>query len=1036
MSKFFINRPIFAIVISIILVALGAITMIGLPIEQYPNITPPMVSVSASYVGADASVVDKSVATPIGQNVMGVSNMLYMSSTSGNDGSMNLSVTFDIDSDPDMNTILTQNKVSSALALLPESVKNQGVTTQKSQSNFLMVLSLYSDGRYDSQFLSNYAYINIRNELLKINGVGNIQVLGAGQYSMRVWVKPDMLSYLKMSVGDVVTAIETQSGVYPLGHLGASPIKEPTPFTYTVVTESPINTQQQYENIVLRTTESGSQVLLKDVARVELGSQIYGVSSTFDNKPSTTLVINQSPGSNAVEVGKEMLAQMEILKQKFPQGVDYEPLVDATSVITDGVNEIIYTLIFVVLLVMVIVFIFIQNKRATLIPLIAVPVSLVGTFIFFPMLGLSLNIFSLLAIVLAVGLVVDDAIVVVEASQLNIDNGMTPYDATIEAMKKVSPAIIGTTVVLIAVFVPLAKLSGITGRLFTQFSTTIAISFVISAFNALSLSPALCAMLLRKEEPKTKGFFKIFNKLFGKQKTGYINFATKLANFPKRAVLGIAVAIIVMALGFRLVPSGFLPEEDDGYVMMAINLPDAASLERTEEICAQLDSIVRSYEFTNGTISVAGYNFMSSIVSSSSGIIFISLKDWGDRNMSSFEIADLLNEELYVKINNAETYTFGPPAIPGLGVSSGFTIELLDNGGNTPQYMQKYAEEFMAAALKRPEIASINNQFTTNMPQKSITIDEQAALKAGVNLNDLHNTLSTYLGGAYVNNFNRFGQLYQTYVEADSEYRRDANALQNFFIMNNNGESIPVSSLATIRDTSGVQYITRYNLLPSIALTGAAGSKYSTGQVITALEEVAKEVLPPDMSYQWGDMTYQEVTNSSSSLPIFIFIVMFVYLILAALYENWAVPLTVILGIPFAMLGSLAIVYLVHFFNPVFVNNVYFQISLVVLMALSAKNAILIIEYANTSHLNGMEAKEAGIDALAARYRPIIMTSLAFMLGAAPLIFASGPYSIARNVIGVAMFGGMILTTYLAISFYPSLYKMISRFVKPLKTKS
>lgn len=1030
MSKFFINRPIFAIVISIIIVVLGAVSVTSLPIEQYPNITPPMVTVSANYVGADASVVDKSVATPIAQSVMGVSNMLYMSSTSGNDGSMTLSVTFDIDSDPDMNTILTQNRVNSAVPLLPESVKNQGVTTQKSQSNFLMVMSLYSDGRYDSQFLSNYAYINIRNELLKIEGVGNIQVLGAGQYSMRIWIKPDILSYMKLSVEDISAAIEAQSGVYPLGQLGASPTSYPTPFTYTVVTNSPINTQSQYENIVLRTTSNGSQVLLKDVARVELGSQMYGISSKFDDKPSTTLVINQAPGSNAVEVGKKMIAQMEILKHKFPQGISYEPLVNATSVITDGVNEIIYTLIFVVLLVMIIVYIFIQNSRATLIPLIAVPVSLIGTFIFFPMLGLSLNIFSLLAIVLAVGLVVDDAIVVVEAVQLNIDNGATPYDATIAAMKKVSPAIIGTTIVLIAVFVPLAKLSGITGRLFTQFSTTIAISFVISAFNALSLSPALCAMLLRKEKVHEKGFFKFFNRLFGDQKNAYIKFATKLTNFPKRAIIGITIATIFMVLGFKLVPSGFLPEEDDGYVMMAVNLPDAASLERTVDVCAELDSIVRSYEFTQGTISVAGYNFMSSIVSSNNGILFISLKDWSKRSMSSFEIADMLNRELYMKINQAETYTFGPPSIPGLGVSSGFTIELVDNGGNTPEYMQHYAELFTAEALKHPEIATINNQFTTNMPQKSIIIDAQAAMKAGVNLTELHNTISTYLGGAYINNFNRFGQLYQTYVEVESEYRRDDTALDNFFILNNQGVSVPIASLATIQDTSGVQYITRYNLLPSISLTGSNGKKYSTGEVITALEGVAKEVLPHDMSYQWGNMTYQEVNNSSSSLPIFLFIIVFVYLILAALYESWTVPLTVILGIPFAILGSLLITYAAHYFNPVFANNVFFQISIVVLMALSAKNAILIIEYAHSSHINGMEAKEAALDALRARYRPIIMTSLAFMLGAAPLIFASGPYSIARNVIGVAMFGGMMLTTYLAITFYPSLYKLISRFVK------
>ena len=1030
MSKFFINRPIFAMVMSILLVVLGVITMVGLPVEQYPSITPPMVQVTAKYVGADASVVDKSVATPIGENIIGVGDMLYMNSTSANDGSMTMNVTFDIDSDPDMNTILTQNRVSSAMALLPESVINQGVTTQKQQSNFLMVMSLYSDGRYDSEFLSNYAYINVRNELLKVNGVGNIMVLGAGEYSMRVWVKPDKLAYMGLTVQDISSAIESQSNVYPLGQLGASPTSNPTPFTYTVVTKSPINSQKEYENIVVRIASSGAEVLLKDVARVQLGAQSYGIVSRYDDMPSTTLVINQSPGSNAVEVGQAMLARMDELKKKFPQGVDYEPLVNATTVITDGVTEILYTLGFVIVLVMLIVFIFIQNIRAAIIPLIAVPVSLIGTFIFFPAFGLTLNIFSLLAIVLAVGLVVDDAIVVVEAVQLNIDNGMSRYDATTAAMKRVSPAIIGTTVVLIAVFVPLAQLSGITGRLFWQFTITIALSFVISAFNALTLSPALCVMLLRKEKPQTNWFFTKFNSLFGKQKNWYLKLASTLVKFPKRAALGILVATIFMVLGFRFVPQGFLPEEDDGYLMMSVSLPPASSLERTEKVNHTLDSIIRSYEFTDGVISVAGYNMLSSIASPNNGILFIALKDFSERSMSSFEISDMLNHELYAKLNSAETYTFGPPAIPGLGVGSGFTIELLDNGGNTPAYMQKYAKEFIAEAMKRPEIANVNNQFTTDVPQKSIIIDQQAVLKSDVNLNLLHSTLSAYLGGSYVNNFNRFGQLYQTYIEADSEYRRDVNALNDYFVPNSKGENIPISSLAQIKNTSGVQYITRFNLSPSIKLTGSAAGKYSTGQVIEALEDVADKVLPNDMSYAWSDMTYQEVNTSGGSSLVFLFVAIFVYLILAALYESWAIPLSVLLGVPFALLGALGLVYLLHFFNPIYINNIFFQISLVVLIALSAKNAILIIEYANTSYLGGEDAVKAGMNALEVRYRPIIMTSLAFMIGAIPLIFASGPYSIARNVIGVAMFGGMLLTTYLAITFYPHLYKMMSRFVK------
>lgn len=1020
-------------VISIILVVLGAITMVGLPVEQYPAITPSMVQVTANYVGADASVVDKSVATPIGEHIIGVENMLYLSSTSANDGSMTMNVTFDIDSDPNMNAILTQNRVSAALALLPESVKNQGVTTEKQQSNFLMVMSLFSDGRYDSKFLSNYAFINVRNELLKINGVGAVTVLGAGEYSMRVWVKPDKLAFMGLTVADITSAIESQSEVYPLGKLGAQPLGSPTPFTYTVVTKSPINSHEQYENIVLRTSDSGAEVLLKDVARVELGSQTYGVYSNFNDSPSTTILINQAPGSNAVEVGELVIAKMEELKLKFPQELDYKPLVNATTVITDGVTEIIYTLIFVILIVMIIVYVFVQNKRATLIPLIAVPVSLIGTFIFFPIFGLSLNIFSLLAIVLAVGLVVDDAIVVVEAVQLNIDGGMTPYDATIKALKRVSPAIIGTTVVLIAVFIPLAKLGGITGKLFWQFTITIALSFGISAFNALSLTPALCAILLKKEEGEKSKFFTWFNKLFGKQKVGYLSLAKKLIKFPKRAIIALVIIVSFMVLAFKAVPEGFMPEEDDGYLMMSISLPDASSVERTLEVTRMMDSLIRTYEFTEGVISVAGYNILSSITSPNNGVIFISLKDWSDRKYSSFEITDMFNYEFFEKINVCETYTFGPPAIPGLGIASGFTIELLDKGGNTPSYMQGYAEKFVAEAKSRPEISNINNQFTTSVPQKNIVIDKQAAMKAGVNLNMLHATLSTYMGGTYVNNFNRFGQLYQTYVEADGEYRRDENALNNYFVENNKGDNIPISSIVTMQDTSGVGYITRFNLSPSISLTGSSAKRYSTGEVVQALEEVADKILPEDMTYAWSDMSYQEVNTSGSSTLIYIFIIIFVYLILAALYENWAVPLAVLLGVPFSLLGALGIIYICHLFNAVFVNNLFFQISMVVLIALSAKNAILIVEYAHTSYLAGETPFNATIQALEARYRPIIMTSLAFMLGTLPLIFASGPYSIARNVIGTALFGGMLLTTYLAITFYPSLYTMMSKFVKQNK---
>ena len=1028
MEKFFVNRPIFAMVIAIVIVLLGLLSIGSLPVEQYPDITPPVVEVSASYQGADALTVDQAVATPVSQSVIGVSDMLYMQSTSANDGQMSLQVTFDIGSDPDMDAVFTQNNVTSATAMLPDAVKTQGITTQKAMSGFLMVFSLYSDGRYDDNYLSNYAYINIQNELLKINGVGKVQIMGAGEYSMRIWIKPDMLNYHNISIADITSAVESQSGVYPAGKLGGEPAPEATEFTYTVTMPPQINTAEEYGDIVIRTEADGSQVRLKDVATVDLGSETYGTTSAFDGKASAMIVVYQSPGSNAVNVGKQVKATMERLSDDFPDSIDYATVVDATSSIRAGIAEIASTLLLALVLVILIIYLFIQDIRATIIPLIAIPVSLVGAFMLFPLLGFSVNIISLLGLILAIGLVVDDAIVVVEAVQVNIAKGMLPKQATLDAMKSVGPPIIATTVVLVSVFVPVSFMGGITGRLYQQFSITIAVSVVISAFNALTLSPALCSLLLKKRPEKTKGFFGAFNRWFDRKMDGYMNFTSVLTRHAARSFILIAVVAAAIFGMTRLLPGGFLPEEDQGYLMVAVNLPDAASLSRTQVSMQEIEAIIKARPDVEHVASAAGFNMLAGIATSNSGIVFVTLTDYNKRKYSAMEIADQFNGELYIAVPSAEAYAFGPPSIPGLGITSGMSLMVQDKGGNSVGYLADYTRKFIEAAKQRPEIATISTQFDDGIPQRRIRIDEQYALREGVSLDELHQLLTTYLGGAYINNFNRFGKLYQTYIQAESEYRQNKENLNSYFVKNADGESVPISAFVTVEDTVGVEYITQFNLFRSIAVNASQSRGYSTAQGMAALEEVAEEVLPQDMGIAWSGMSYQEESASSAGNAVYVIALVFVFLCLAALYNSWALPLSILLGVPFAVFGAMIFVLCTHYVNPVYVDNLFMQISLIMLIGLAAKNAILIIEYANRLFFEqGKSLAEAAMGAARLRVRPIIMTAFAFILGVLPLVFASGAYSSARNVMGVALVGGMLIATILGIFVYPLLYLVVAK---------
>lgn len=1028
MEKFFVSRPIFAIVLSIVIVLLGLISIFNLSIEEYPDITPPVVEVSAVYSGADATTVDNAVATPIAENIMGVSDMLYMQSTSANSGTMNLQVTFEIGSDPDMDAIFTQNNVSSASALLPAAVTQQGVTTRKTQTGFLLVYALHSDGRYDDRFLSNYAYINLQNELLKINGVGKVDIMGAGEYSMRIWIKPDRMEYYNLSLSEITSAIEEQAQIYPTGQLGGEPSDRATEFTYTVTLPPQISSAEEYSEIVLRTLEDGSQLRLKDIADVALGSQTYGTSSSFDGQPSALIVVYQTPGSNAMEVGNRVKTAIASISQRFPDGVAIDTVVDTTSNIKAGVKEIFYTLLLALVLVVAIIYLFIQDWRATLIPLIAVPVSLVGTFIFFPLLGFSINIISLLGVILAIGLVVDDGIVVVEAVQVNIARGMSPREATLKAMRNVASPIIATTIVLLAVFIPVSLTGGITGRLFQQFSITIAISVAISAFNALTLSPALSALILRPKKERETGFFGVFNRWFDRSMERYSVITRHIVSHVARTLCFVAVILCAIVAFWRVVPSGFLPEEDQGYIMVMVNLPEAASLKRTEQVIAATNKIVSGQNAVKYTAAAAGFDMISGIASTSNGVIFVALKDYDKRKETAAELAAALNAQLYETINAGEAYAFTPPPIPGLGVTSGVELQLQDLDSRGLEYLSEQATKFTAALEKLPEVASVTSQFNNRVPQRRLDVDRDYALSEGVDLAALYDQLSAFLGGSYINNFNRFGRLYRSYIQAAPEYRNDASSLDSYFVLNSQGESVPVSSFVRVVDTVGVEFVSQFNLLRSIALTVSPKSNVSSSQVMKSISDEATRSLPEDVGMAWSGIAYQEAAAAKGGAAVYLLAVLFVFLALAALYNNWSLPIAIMLGVPLAVMGALFSIWLAHLFEAKYINDIFMQISIVLLIGLAAKNAILIVEYAD--HLffeQKMSLIDSAIGAARLRVRPILMTAFAFILGVAPLIFAHGAYAIARNTMGVALVGGMLIATLFGIFLYPALYYLVGR---------
>ena len=1038
MAEFFVRRPIVAMVIAIIIVIVGLVALGRLPVAQYPEITPPMVQVSGTYTGANAINVEQSVATPIEQKVNGVEGMIYMNSTNSSDGRMSLDVSFEVGSDLDMANVLTQNRVSEAQATLPEEVKRLGVTVKKKLSFPLLLISLVSpEGTYDESFLTNYATINLVDELARIRGVGLAEVLGGSvtEYAMRIWIKPDQLAKLNLTVPDITSAIQQQNVLVPAGQIGGEPAPPGTEFTYTVNTGGRFETPEEFGTVVVRANPDGSQVLLRDVARIELGSQNYLYKVRLDGQPSALVQIYQLPDANGLDVAEQVFATLKKIAEGFPEDVEYVVSLDTTKPITAGIREIVITLFQAVFLVILVVYIFLQSARATLIPTLTVPVSLIGALAVFPLLGFTINTLSLLGLVLAIGIVVDDAIVVVEAVTAKMEKGMSAHDATVEAMREVSGPIVATSLALIAVFVPVAAMGGITGRLYQQFAITIAISVAISSLNALTLSPALAASLLKPPGEATSvfdRFFRWFNRWF---ETATDKFMVLTAFFTQkitRALILLLALIAGIVLLFRIVPAGFVPEEDQAYIMAGVIMPDSASLQRTNNVISQVEAIIADYDAVQNASVVAGYSILSGTLQPNAGMAFVQLKDWDERPDAEDHAAALvrrLNRDFAANIKEGVAFAFGPPAIPGLGTGSGFTAMLQDRGGNSPEYLAEQASRFIAAANARPEVSGALTLFRPSSPQIFLDIDDGKALKLGVPLADVNTSVGAFLGGAYVNDFNRFGRLYKVYVQAEPEYRATVDGINMFYVRSSNGDAVPLSTLVETSRTTGPEFTNRFNLFRSAKITGQAAEGYSSAQALTALEEVAEETLPDGMSLAWSDMSYQEKAAAGSGAVVFLMALVFVFLILAAQYESWSLPISVLAGTPIAVFGAIAGLWLARLLSESYVNNVFAQIGLVMLIGLSAKNAILIVEFAKVESEKGKSAVEAAMEAARLRFRPILMTAFSFILGVLPLLIASGAGAEARKVMGMTVFSGMLVATVIGVLVVPALYVIVERYI-------
>ena len=1045
MSKFFINRPIVAMVISIVMVLVGTITILNLPVAQFPNIAPPEIQVLATYVGADAQTLEQAVATPIEQQMSGVDNMNYMYSLNATANSnTTLIVDFDIKTDPNTDLILTQARETQAASQLPADVNNYGVTVRKAVSAPLMLIALYSPhGTYDAKFLANYAYINLTDPITRSPGIGNIQVFGAGQYAMRLWVQPDRLAKLGITVPEIVSAIEAQNTVNPAGKAGGEPAPKGQEFTYSVLAQGRLVSPEEFGQIVVRETPDGGIVRVRDVARIELGSQDYSVTGRLNGKPSAIIATYQLPGSNAVDAANGVRKLIGEMKQRFPEDMDYVVALDTTRSVTEGIKEIVKTLLIALGLVILVVYLFLQGWRATLIPLLAVPVSLVGTFILFPVFGFSINTLSLFGLVLAIGLVVDDAIVVVEGVERHIEEGMTPKNAALKAMEELSGPVVGIALVLSAVFVPTAFIPGITGRLYQQFAVTIAISVLLSAFNALTLSPALAALLLRPKKQSRgllRRFFDSFNRIFGRATEGYVRWSAVLVRKTSIAIALLVAFGLLAAFFANRVPSSFLPDEDQGYAYVNLQLPNGASLERTTQAAAQIEKVLMSAPGVQYATSVVGFSLLSYVRTSYNAFFFVTLKPWDERTTRAEQFQAIkarLNQELS-RMPAGTAFSFSPPAIPGVGTSGGFTFVLEDRAGNDVQFLANNLGIFLDAARKRPELAGLSTTFLSSVPQEFVDVDRDKVLKQGVALSDVYKTIQAFMGGYFINYFNRFGRQWQVYIEAEAEDRAEAANVGRFYVRNNKGENVPLSTLTTVKPRLGPEFTMRFNEFRSAQINGAAAPGYSANQATAALEEVFKQTMPREMGFDYSGISFleQKAREGVPASVIFGLSLLFVFLILAALYESWSLPFSVLLSTPVAVFGAFGILWLRRVLLGVFLppymvqieSDVYSQIGLVMLIGLSAKNAILIVEFAKDEHEKGKPLVDAALEGARLRLRPILMTSFAFILGCVPLWTATGAGSVARQIMGTTVVGGMLSASLIGIFFVPAIFYLVEKW--------
>jgi HAE1 family hydrophobic/amphiphilic exporter-1 len=1037
MAKFFIDRPIVAMVISILMVIIGLVAMAQLPIAQYPNIAPPEMLLTANYPGADAVTLEQSVATPIEQQMSGVDNMLYMYSTSQTSGSeMNLRVSFDITTDPNIDQVLVNMRYSQAASQLPPDVVNQGVTVRKSVLSPLALFVLHSPkGTYDELFLSNYAYVNLNDPMTRVPGVGQVQVFGANKYAIRFWVNPDTLAKLDITVNEIVRALQAQNTVNPAGQVGSKPVPRGQEFTYTVLAQGRLASVEDFENVVVRATPDGSIVRLRDVARVELGEQSYYREGRLNGRPAAGIAIYQLPGSNAVETMKAATKLMEEAKARFPQDLDYVTALDTTLAVTAGIREIVITLVEALVLVAIVVFIFLQGFRATLIPLLAVPVSLVGTFMVFPLLGFSINTLSLFGLVLAIGLVVDDAIVVVEAVEHHIERGLSPRDAALTAMREVSAPVVAIALVLAAVFVPTAFVPGITGRMYQQFAITIAVSVLISAFNALTLSPALAALLL-KEKREMRGplgmFFRGFNRWFARATNGYVGACRHLIRKSAFSMVLLVVVTVFAGLIASRLPGGFIPDEDQGYFYVNAQLPLAASLERSARVMDKLDAILKDTPGVKYYTGVSGFSLLSSVSTTYNGFYFVSLEPWDERDkkgLTSEVIMQDLNRRM-AGVPDAQAFAFAPPAIPGIGTAGGVTFMLEDRVGKDPAFLAENTAKFVEAARKRPEFSMVFTTLLPSVPQLFAEVDRDKVLKQGIELSSVYQTLQAFLGGTFVNYFNRFGRVWQVYVQAEGEFRTRAENVGQFYVRNARGESVPLSTLVSIKPVSGPEFTIRFNGYRAAQINGTLAPGYSSQQGTQALEEVFAQTMPREMGFDYSAMSFQE-KKAAEGIPtaaVFGFSLLVVFLLLAAQYESWSLPIGVLLGTPIAVFGAFAALWLRRFNL-----DVFSQIGLIMVIGLAAKNAILIVEFAKEEHARGASLVDAALAGARLRLRPILMTSFAFVFGVLPLVISTGAGANSRQILGTTVVGGMVAATIIAIFIIPVTFYVSERFLSKRK---